>query len=91
MPHSTERPRRRRKAGAATRTLYRIRYWRPGWSRGRDAANTRLFWREPAMRRFVDRLEAAPITPAGAIRYEISTAEVGPWTVRDEVDTGAPW
>lgn len=78
-------------APKTSRTLYRVRYWRPGWARGKDGANSKAFWTEHAARRFIERLEAADVTPAGAIVYSLSTCEATPWKVGDEIDTGARW
>lgn len=70
-------------------TLWRVRYWRPGWQLGRAGANVRYFHHKNFALRFADRLEShGGVTPCGPIRYEIERTTPTRWVVvRGEVGT----
>lgn len=62
--------------------LWRVRWWREGWSANKDGANVRVFQSETAARAFVVEITDGEPTPAGRIiRTEVSVCAATPWTV----------
>jgi hypothetical protein len=55
-----------------------VRWYRPGWARGRDGANRRYFLDEAAARRMAAKV-TAHVTAAGPAVVEVASAPVGPW------------
>lgn len=65
---------------APTRSIWRVTWWRPGWARGKDGLNIRLFQRESAARDFVAKLTSGDyVTPAGPAEAELSECRATAW------------
>ena len=73
---ATQRTSRPGKGGA---DIYRLRWWRPGWKGGRDAANSKLYSSGAAAHRRAVQMRNAPPNEHGPLHVEVSWSRRGPW------------
>jgi len=64
-------------------SIWRVRYYRPGWQLGREASKIRYFSRGYHAHKFADKLRDREATEAGSMIAEVSVASRSPW---QEVD-----
>lgn len=64
---------------AADRLLWRVRWWREGWSRGEGGANSRIFMRERPARVFARHLRDRPSTRLGVLEVRLERCQATPW------------
>jgi hypothetical protein len=65
--------------GYSKESIYRVRWWRPGWQAGKRGANSRYFVQTYSVDKFVHKLRTSPPNDFGPLHVEVTWCSRGPW------------